>query len=114
MQKEPEESYRLAGLAMVYSALGRRADSDAALQSLEGKFPSTDAFAIAEARAYRGEIDAAFNWLERAYKQRDIGISSVMADPLLRNLHADKRFHALLVKLRLPPKIPFSTHEGKS
>ena len=114
MQKEPEESYRLAGLAMVYSALGRRADSDAALHSLEGKFASTDAFAIAEARAYRGEIDAAFNWLERAYKQRDIGISSVIADPWLRNLHADKRFHTLLVKLKLPPEIPFSTHEGRS
>src|SRR4029077_14664138 len=38
MQKEPEESSRLAGLAIVYSAVGRRADSDAALQSLEAKF----------------------------------------------------------------------------
>jgi TolB-like protein len=114
MQREPEQNYRLAGLAMAYSALGRRADSDAALQSLEDKFASTDAYAIAQARAYRGELDAAFRWLDRAYRQRDTGISSVMVDPLLRNLHADQRFQAFLVKLNLPPERPFSTDEGSS
>jgi TolB-like protein/predicted Ser/Thr protein kinase len=114
MQKEPEESIRLAGLAIVYFALGRRADSDVALQSLERDFAATDAFAIAEAHAYRGEIDAAFDWLERAYRQRDVGISSVLADPLLRNLHADNRFRALLVKLKLPPETTFPTGERRT
>jgi serine/threonine-protein kinase len=114
MQQEPEEKYRLAGLAMVYAALGRRADSDAALQSLEGKFASTDAYAIAEAHAFRGEIDLAFKWLDRAYSQRDAGMSSVLADPLLRNLRGDNRFQALLVKLRLAPEKPFSTDERRS
>jgi serine/threonine protein kinase/Flp pilus assembly protein TadD len=114
MQKEPAERYRLAGLAMVYSALGRRADSDAALQSLEGKFASTDAYAIAEAHAYRGETDVAFEWLDRAYRQRDTLMSSLLADPLLRSLHDDKRFRALLVKLRLAPEKPFLTDEGRT
>ena len=114
IQKEPEERYRLVGLAMVYSALGRRADSDAALQSLEGKFALTDAYAIAEAHAYRAEVDAAFKWLDRAYRQRDTEMSSVKTDPLLRNLHDDKRFRELLVKLRLAPEKPFSTDEGRS
>jgi serine/threonine protein kinase/predicted Zn-dependent protease len=114
MQKEPEEKYRLAGLAMAYSALGRRADSDGAVQSLEDKFASTDAYAIAEAHAFRGDIDLAFKWLDRAYSQRDPEIVSVMADPLLRNLHGDKRFQALLVKLRLASEKPFSTNEGRS
>ncbi len=112
MQKEPEENYRLAGLAMVYSALGRRAESDAALQSLEDRFARTDAFAIAEVHAYRGGIDAAFKWLDRAYRQRDAGMTSIKADPLLRNLHGDRRFQKLLERLKLTHGNSFLT-EGR-
>jgi len=114
IQKESAEASRLAGLAMAYSALGRREDSDAALRSLEDKFAASDAYAIAEAHAYRGESDAAFSWLERAYRQRDSGISSVISDPLLRSLHDDKRFGALLNKLGLAPQKPFLTNEGRT
>ncbi len=101
MQREPNEDYRLVGLVMVYSALGRRAESDAALKSLVERFALSDAYGIAEVHAYRKQIDAAFRWLDRAYRQHDAGMLEVKFDPLLRNLRTDRRFKALLGKMKL-------------
>jgi len=54
-------------------ALGNRAASDQALAELIEKFPThpTD---IAEVYARRGDADAAVQWLERAFAQRDAGL----------------------------------------
>jgi TolB-like protein/Tfp pilus assembly protein PilF len=101
MQREPNEDYRLRGLALAYAALGQRSASDAALKSLVEKFSASDAYGIAAARAYRGEIDDAFRWLDRAYRQHDSGMLDIKADPLLRNLHGDRRFQALLTRMKL-------------
>jgi serine/threonine protein kinase/TolB-like protein/Tfp pilus assembly protein PilF len=114
IQDEPEENYRLAALAMAYSSMGRRAESDAALKSLEGKFASTDTYAIAEVHAYRGETDAAFEWLDRAYRRHSVGMLSVKADPLLRNLHSDRRFETLLARLKLPQEKLLLTDERRT
>jgi len=101
MRKEPEEEYRQAGLAMVYSAMGKRADSDAALKFLMEKFSRNDAYEVARVHAYRGDVNAAFDWLDRAYRQRETGLVTVRSDPLLRNLHTDPRFQALLTRMKL-------------
>jgi len=101
MQSEAKEDYRLAGLAMVYSAIGRRAESDAALNSLIEKFASSDAYRIAEVHAYRGEIAEAFRWLDRAYQDHNFAMVGIKAEPLLRNLHGDRRFQELLSRMRL-------------
>jgi len=101
MHRESNEAYRLGGLALVYSALGMRADADAALNSLTQKFAASEAYGIAEVHAYRGERDAAFGWLERAYRQHHAAMPGLKADPLLRNLHGDPRFQALLARMKL-------------
>jgi tetratricopeptide (TPR) repeat protein len=100
--KETEELNRLPSLALVYWAMERRTDADAALRQLESKFAQVAAYDIAAAHAYRGETDAAVIWLERAYAQRDGGMVLLKVDPLLRNLHGDPRFKALLRKMNLP------------
>ncbi len=101
MQREPEESDRLAGLALVYWAMGRRHESTAALTALTGKFARDDPYGIAEVHAYRAEGDAAFAWLDRAVRQHNAQVPYLKADPLLRNLHGDRRFQALLTRLKL-------------
>jgi TolB-like protein/predicted Ser/Thr protein kinase len=101
MQSEPNEDYRLGGLAMVYWAMGRRAESNAALNSLTDKFSASDAYGLASVHAYRGEIDHAFRWLDRAYRTHDYGMLGLKTDPLLRNLRGDPRFQALLSRMRL-------------
>jgi adenylate cyclase len=101
MQLEPDEDYRLRGLAIAYSALGRRIESDAALYSLTEKFSTRDAYGIAEVHAYRGEVDDAMRWLERAYRQHEARMPEIKADPLLRNLRGDRRFQLLLTNMKL-------------
>ncbi len=86
---------------MIYWAMGKRTESDAALTSLQAKFASSDPYGIAEVCAYRGEIDTALRWLDRGYRQHNAKMVGLKADPLLRNLHDDPRFHTLLTRMRL-------------
>jgi adenylate cyclase len=81
--------------------LGRKTESDAALKELETKSALDSAYGIAELHAYRGEIDSAFQWLDRAYRQHDGGMIQVRVDPLLQNLHRDQRYKSVLVKMKL-------------
>jgi TolB-like protein/DNA-binding winged helix-turn-helix (wHTH) protein len=88
--------------AITYHALGRKKESDATLRELIAKYQATSPYLIAEIYAFRNQSDEAFEWLERAYAQRDDGLISTKVDPLLKSLHNDPRFAALLKKLNLP------------
>jgi hypothetical protein len=101
-QKETDEDSRLRILALVYWAVERRSESDMALRQLESKFADVDAYDIGEVHAYRGEADTAFNWLGRAYRQRDTSMLFLKVDPLLRNLRNDARYKVLLRKMNMP------------
>jgi eukaryotic-like serine/threonine-protein kinase len=100
IEKEPDEAWRLSALPVVHWALGRKAESNAELRELERKYSDGKAYQIAEVHAYRGELDAAFNWLDRASRQRDGGLPYMRVSPLLRNLHSDPRWHALLATMK--------------
>src|SRR6476620_9113219 len=71
-------------------------EADAALAQLTKDFAETAAYQIAEVHAYRGDKDKAFEWLERARRQRDPGLASLRKDPLLTNLQDDTRWNAFL------------------
>jgi TolB-like protein/DNA-binding winged helix-turn-helix (wHTH) protein/Flp pilus assembly protein TadD len=101
IEKEPIEWGKLTGQALAYHALGREQDSNAALASLIEKYGSAGAFQIAQVYAYRGESDRSFEWMERAYKQRDPGLPEIKTDPLLKNLRRDPRYTELLDKMHL-------------
>ena len=101
IQRESPDNGRDAGLSMVLHAMGRRAESDAALdRQIRGHADST-AYEIAEAHAYRAEIDAAFDWLDRAFEQKDVELFWIKHDPLLKNLEPDPRYQAFLNKMKL-------------
>jgi len=101
IEKEPIEWAKLTGQALAYHALGREQDSNAALESLIEKYGSAGAFQIAQVYAYRGESDRSLEWLDRAYKQRDPGMTEISTDPLLKNLRHGQRYAEFLKKLRL-------------
>ncbi len=94
-------SYRACLYALAYHALGREKDSDAALSELM-KYHASSASEIAAVYAFRNQTDEAFEWLDRAYAEHDLNLNWTKADPLLKNLHNDPRFAALLKKLNLP------------
>lgn len=60
------------------------------------------AYQIAEAHAYRGEVDKSFAWLDRSYQQRDPCTPEFKADPLMKSLRQDPRYGELLKKMNLP------------
>ena len=78
-----------------------RAASEAALRGA-GDEVRRPGEVIAAVHAYRGEIDQAFAWLERAYQQRDPGPRLSQAGLVSDPLHADPRWGALLKKVGLP------------
>jgi tetratricopeptide (TPR) repeat protein len=101
IEREPERLLRLYGQALAYHALGRKKESDAALAELIAKYHADAAYQIAEVYAFRGEADRAFEWLERAYAQRDPGLTQMKGDPLLKSLERDPRYAAFLKKMKL-------------
>jgi serine/threonine protein kinase/TolB-like protein/Flp pilus assembly protein TadD len=100
-EDEPDESWRLAVLPMVYWAVGRRKESDAALAEEERKYAAVSAYLIALAHAYRGEADGAFVWFDRAYRQHNFGMRWFKVDPMLNNVRKDPRYEMILEKMRL-------------
>jgi serine/threonine-protein kinase len=101
MQQEPNEDYRLRGLVLVYWKMGRHPESQAALNSLTRKYATSDPYGIATAHAYRGDIDAAFQWLERAYREHDHAMTYLKTDPLLTNARGDSRLVELINRMNL-------------
>jgi TolB-like protein/Tfp pilus assembly protein PilF len=102
MQQEMSDEAQQGGLAMVYHALGRKADSDAALARMLKEQAEGNAFGIAEVYAFRGQVDEAMHWLERAYAQRDPSVTTIKADLPLRNIESESRYKTFLRKMKLP------------
>jgi len=101
MEKETGEWEKLSGEVLAFHAVGRSGDSDKALKKLIATHQNDSAYQIAEGYAYRGEVDNAFAWLERAYRQRDPGTPEFTTDPLMKNLRQDPRYAELLKKMNL-------------
>jgi len=69
---------------------------------LIAKYHIDSAFEFAAIHAFRNQTDEAFEWLDRAYAQRDPSMMFTKVEPLLNSLDNDPRFGALLKKLNLP------------
>lgn len=102
MEKEPEGFLRDLGMTLAFHALGRGRDSDTALAHLISNSRGC-AYQIAQAFAYRGQVDRAFEWLDRAHQQHDGGLLLLKTDQLLQSLRGDPRYARLLEALGLPP-----------
>ena len=67
MQQETMDDGKQEGLALVYYALGRKAEADSVLAGMLKDQAAGNALNIAEVYAFRGQSDEAMHWLERAY-----------------------------------------------
>jgi tetratricopeptide (TPR) repeat protein len=104
MQQEPEEAFRLMGLAMTYHALGQAAESDAALTELIQKYEQEAGYNIAFVLAFRGEADHAFEWLDKAVEYNDSGLSQIAGEPMFANIHGDPRWLPFLESIGKSPE----------
>jgi TolB-like protein/DNA-binding winged helix-turn-helix (wHTH) protein/Tfp pilus assembly protein PilF len=97
-------SQGVVALAHAYSAVGRKAEAEKILRDLERKSreTSTSPYAMATIYAGLGENDKAFDFLEKAYSQKSLGLpSSLSSDLLLESLRPDPRFRNLLGRIGL-------------
>ena len=99
--REPNEIGRLCALAIIHHAADCPLQADAALHELIARHADQAAYQVAMVHAARGQADLAFKWLERAYVQRDSGLSDTKIQPWLRSLHDDPRWDAFMSKLGL-------------
>jgi TolB-like protein len=103
MEQMPVNSFfGLHGTAIVQHALGNAGASDAALRALIECCAEHGETLVAQAYAFRNEIDLAFDWLDQAYDERDDSVLRFLRDPLFANLHDDPRWDLFLEKMGLP------------
>ncbi len=105
---ETEAEHALPGIWQDFArALARqigsdRAAADAALKLLLDKHADGMAFQIAEVYAERRDPDHTFEWLDRAWDNRDPGIQFLLVDPLILRYAGDPRFAAFCKKAGMP------------
>ena len=101
---EQPGAFRWLGLPLALDRLGRKEEADKNLaQGLaDSSTRNGAAYQIALVYAARGEKDAAFQWLERAFQQHDAGMLWMKFDPLLRTLAGDPRFKSLADRMSQP------------
>jgi TolB-like protein len=104
-RKVDSSYFGLAGIAMAECTLGHATDSRRALETLIASGANAAAYQISQVFSWCGDKDRAFQWLDRAYRQRDGGLAFFIEwDPIVASLHNDSRYTALLRKLNLPER----------
>ena len=101
-ESEPEGAWRDFALALAAQIGPDRAAADRSLDDVTSRYAQGWAFQVAQVHAVRGEPDAMFEWLERAWKARDPGMQSLLYDALLLRYKDDPRYAALAKKVGLP------------
>ena len=101
-QKESSGLFQDIALALARQIGGDRSAADAALKTLIDKDAGIAAYQIAEVYALRNDAKATFEWLDRAWSNRDGGIQYLLSDPFILRYKDDPRFAAFCRKVGLP------------
>lgn len=99
-----EDAYALSHLGYAYAALRRKDEAYKIIGQLKERSKRkyvlpTD---IAVVYAGLGEQDRAFEWLEKAFTQRDDNLLYLKVDPVWDSLRSDPRFADLLQRVGFP------------
>ena len=118
VERETSDRWRMIGLPAVFCALGRRADAQKAFKTLIASHAMNDPYAIAYDKAYCGEADQAFAWLDKAVQYHDGDLVSIAPQSLFDSLHSDPRWLPFLRRIGKAPeqleKIRFEANVPKA
>ncbi len=101
----PPGAYRDTALANARQIGSDRAAADAALKIMIDKHADGSAYQIAETYALRKDPDHMFEWLDRAWANRDPGVGFLLYDAYLAPYKGDLRFAAFCRKVGLPTPV---------
>jgi tetratricopeptide (TPR) repeat protein len=95
----------LGKLGRVYALSGNKAEAQKFIDELKAlsKERYVSSISVAEIYAALGERDKAFEWLEKGFEERSIGILFLRNDQLWDDLRSDPRFQDLLRRVGLTP-----------
>ncbi|MEG3048738.1 MAG: tetratricopeptide repeat protein [Thermomonas sp.] len=99
---EPPGPWQDFALALAAQIGPDRAAAEATLQAAIDSYAEGYAMQIAEVYAVRGDPDAVFEWLQRAWKARDPGMQTLLYDALLLRYRDDPRYAAVAKQAGLP------------
>jgi DNA-binding winged helix-turn-helix (wHTH) protein/Flp pilus assembly protein TadD len=92
----------LAALARVWALQGRTAEAHEALAELDRRAQQTfvSPYMAATVHAALGDLDRAFQWMQRAIDERSYWLIYLSVDPALKHMRNDPRFDGLTAQLR--------------
>ncbi|MGD8869589.1 MAG: tetratricopeptide repeat protein [Gemmatimonadales bacterium] len=102
LEVRPEYPFNTTALAWAYAHAGRRDDALRLVDQVEPQGQMLKELAIVYAEL--GEMERAFEYLERAYAEDPGSLSYINADPTAGALRSDPRFPPLLQRLGLEQK----------
>lgn len=84
---------------------GRRAEALAEIARLSASrlTATTSSLGVAQTYGALGDLDRAFQWLDRAYQERDWALFFCRHDPLLDPLRGDPRWAPFVARMNYPP-----------
>lgn len=88
--------------AILSERQGNRAESNRLLKELQQRGGDKEHFQYAEVLAQQRRTDEAFHELDRAWDNRDDGLTTLKADKMLEPLRNDPRFASLERKIGFP------------
>ena len=94
-----EEDYHDLLQVYVRWSQSRHEEARRLLATLVGKYANVFAYQFAQAHAHLGDLDAAFEWLERGREQHDPGLHHAFVDPTLAAMRNDPRWPQVMAKI---------------
>jgi TolB-like protein/Flp pilus assembly protein TadD len=95
-------AHRNMSIAFARQIGADRSAADSALRTFIDRDADQSAYQIAEVYALRNDAKSTFDWLDRAWKNRDAGIQYLLFDPFILRYKGDPRFASFCRKVGLP------------
>ena len=94
----------VAALGHVYAVSNQRDKAQGALSELKEKAKQEyiPSYHMAIIHVGLGEMEHAFDWLEKAYEERSYWLTFLRVDPVLDKLRSDPRYTDLLRRMKFP------------
>lgn len=101
---EPDDEYRVKLTALALYELGRTAEHETAFRELRERWGDVWPSEIAQVYAWKGEADAAFEWLDRSIAQNEDGLDQQYLHPYYDPIRDDPRWREFLERTGTTPE----------
>ena len=103
-ETQGDDGFRLENQAIAHHMLGNFAESEAALDELITEHSRLYAINIGRVLARKGDVDGAFEWLQKSVEYKDNGVPTISWDQKFEVLHDDPRWLQLLESIGRSPE----------